>query len=51
MFDFVLPLWTSLDLATGQAHGGTTPFSPMSARRRTPTLLRRAAGARFRGTS
>ena len=49
MFDFVLPLWTSLDLATGQAQGGTTPFSPMSARRKAPTLPRRAAGARFCG--
>jgi len=51
VLDFVQPLWTSRDLAIGQAQAGTTPFSPMSARRRTPTLLRRAAGARFRGTS
>src|SRR6516165_6668749 len=49
VLDFVEPRWTSQDLAIGQAQAGTTPFSPMSARRRTPTLPRRAAGARFCG--
>ena len=39
VLDFVEPLWTSQDLAIGQAQAGTTPFSPMSARRKAPTLL------------
>jgi hypothetical protein len=46
MLDFVEPLWTRRDLAIGQAQAGTTPFSPMSARRKAPTLPRRAAGVR-----
>jgi len=49
MLDFVQPLWTSRDFARGQAQAGTTPFSPMSARPKAPTLPRRAAGARFCG--